>query len=86
MVVGKGLNKSTEAFMKNKDFLNEVEPCCELCEHSFKSEFNKELYCRYKNSMKKKDCSDVCKNFSFDIFAYKPKTAKLPKAFDFTKI
>ena len=30
--------------------------------------------------------TDLCKNFSFNIFAYKPKKAKTPKVFDFTKI
>ena len=36
--------------------------------------------------LKKVEENDCCKKFSLNIFAYKPKVAKLPKAFDFTKI
>lgn len=72
--------------MKKSGMPNDIEPCCELCEYAFKMEATGDLLCKYKNSLKKKELDDVCKNFSFNIFAYKPKTAKMPKVFDFTKI
>lgn len=72
--------------MKNKGIPSDIEPCCELCEHAFRIEAAGELLCRYKNTLKKKEESDICRNFSFNIFAYKPKTAKIKKVFDFTKI
>jgi len=79
-------NVNTEDAMKKKDFLSDIEPCCELCEYASRMEITGDLLCKYKNSLKKKDYSDVCKNFSFNIFAYKPGSVKLPKVFDFTKI
>lgn len=72
--------------MKKNGIPNDIEPCCELCEHAARMEVTGDLLCKYKNALKKKDYSDVCKNFSFNIFAYTPKKAKMPKVFDFTKI
>lgn len=72
--------------MSKKNIPEDIEPCCELCEYAFKMEMTGELLCKYKNALKRTDCTDVCRHFSFDIFSYKPKTAKMPKAFDFTKI
>ena len=72
--------------MKKNGIPDDISPCCELCEYAAKMEVTGDLLCKYKNSLKKKDYDDVCKNFSFNIFAYKPATAKKAKVFDFTKI
>ena len=71
---------------KNKKKINDIEPCCELCEYASKIDATGELLCKYKSALKKVEENDCCKKFSLNIFAYKPKVAKLPKAFDFTKI
>lgn len=72
--------------MKKYNIPDELEPCCELCEYACKVELTGEMVCKYKFSLKKIQETDLCKNFSFNIFAYKPKKAKTPKVFDFTKI
>ena len=72
--------------MKKNGIPQDIEPCCELCEYASLMEVTGDLLCKYKNSLKKKDYSDVCKKFSFNLLAYTPKKAKMPKAFDFTKI
>ena len=72
--------------MKKNGIPNDIEPCCELCEYAVIMEATGDLLCKYKHSLKKKNNDDCCKNFSFNIFAYKPKKANAPKHFDFTKI
>ncbi len=72
--------------MKNKTIKKDIEPCCELCEYASKMEATGEILCKYKSSLKKVEESDSCKNFTFNIFAYKPKVSKTQKVFDFTKI
>jgi len=72
--------------MKIKNVPEDIVPCCELCEYATKMELTGDFLCRYKSSLKKKEPTDVCKNFCFNIFAYTPKKANMPKAFDFTKI
>ena len=64
--------------MKNK-FPEDIEKCCALCEYSKPLEITGQLLCTRKNDLKKVTEDDVCKKFSFDILAYKPKVAKLPK-------
>lgn len=72
--------------MKIKGIPNDIEPCCELCEYATKMEATGEFICKYKHSLKKTTADGFCKSFSFNIFAYKPKTASIPKVFNFTKI
>ena len=72
--------------MRKNNIPEDIEPCCELCEYATKMEMTGDLLCKYKNCLKSKDYTDVCRHFSFNIFAYTPKTTKLPKVFDFTKI
>ena len=72
--------------MKKNKLPEDLEPSCELCEYVSRINITGNMFCKYKNSMKKVDENHVCKKFSFDIFAYKPRVQKKPKAFDFTKI
>lgn len=72
--------------MKKKDVPGDIEPCCELCEYATHIDATGELLCKYKKSLKKTDDGECCRNFSFNIFAYKPKAGKVKKVFDFTKI
>lgn len=72
--------------MKKYNIPDDLTPCCELCEYSSKVDLTGEMLCKYKYSLKKISADDVCRNFSFDIFAYKPKHSATPKVFDFTKI
>ncbi|PWM67223.1 MAG: hypothetical protein DBX61_06010 [Clostridiales bacterium] len=72
--------------MKKKNLPDDLEPSCRICEYCTVMEATGEFLCKYKNSLKKIDENDLCKKFSFDIFAYKPKPPALLKAFDFSKI
>lgn len=72
--------------MKKHGIPEDIEPCCELCEHFVHMDGSGESLCRYKNRLRKVDEFGVCRHFSFNIFAYKPLVPTLPKAFDFTKI
>lgn len=72
--------------MKKSRLPDDTEPCCELCEYFTHIEATGESLCKYKNTLKKIEENDVCRQFSFNIFAYKPKIPVLPKVFDFTKI
>ena len=72
--------------MKKYEIPDDISPCCELCEYASKMEVTGDLLCKYKNSLKKKDYDDLCRHFSFNIFAYKPAASKKAKVFDFTKI
>ncbi len=70
---------------KNK-LPDDLQPSCELCEYFSTLSANGESFCKYKNRLKIVSPSDVCRNFSFDIFSYKPRAPLTPKAFDFTKL
>ncbi|MCR5353420.1 MAG: hypothetical protein K6D98_03865 [Clostridiales bacterium] len=72
--------------MKKFNLPDDTEACCEYCEYSTHIEALGQTLCKYRNSLRKVKDDDVCKHFSFNIFSYKPKTAKAPKSFDFTKI
>ena len=72
--------------LKKHGLPEELEPCCELCEHFLRMEATGETFCNYKNRLSRVEESGVCRKFSFNIFAYKPLAPILPKAFDFTKI
>lgn len=72
--------------MKKKNFPADIEPCCELCEYAVRMEATGELFCKYKCTLRKVEESDVCKKFSFNIFACQPKVPNLPHYFDFTKL
>ena len=72
--------------MKKYNIPEDLTPSCALCEYASKVELTGEWLCKYKYSLKKVDENHICKNFSFNIFAYKPQKAAIPKVFDFTKI
>ncbi len=57
----------------------DIEKCCALCEHARKLDITGQLLCARNKNLKKVTEEFVCKKFSFDILAYKPKPSKLPK-------
>ena len=58
---------------------DDIEKCCALCEHARRLEIADQLLCTRSKDLKKVSEDFVCKKFSFDILAYKPKVTKIPK-------
>lgn len=62
-----------------KKLPDDIVKCCALCEYARRMDITDELLCTRKKDLKKVTEDDVCRKFSFDILAYKPKPTKLPK-------
>ena len=64
--------------MRNK-LPDGISKCCALCEHAKKVDISGEILCARTKNLKKVAEDYACRRFSFDILAYKPLPAKLPK-------
>ncbi len=64
--------------MKSK-LPEDIEKSCALCEHARKMDITGQVLCARTKDLKKVSEDHVCKKFSFDILAYKPRPSKLPK-------
>ena len=58
---------------------DDITKCCGLCEHARKMGISGEILCTRTKNLKKVSENHSCRAFSFDILAYRPNPAKIPK-------